>query len=153
MEDACHSTQTIISAIMYRVAYKTIYKILCQVCMRVSAAIPEPNGCLLVHTDAQCCILMHTNACILTHAGETWRVRYVHDVFLEPYLAILLCCYSCKICKDFSIQLLCRNYTASKLDLYNSYTVCISLATGGGAPIVKKYRAWRTRGDDPIVKT
>ena len=67
----CMSQHTIISAIMYRIEGETIYTILYQVCMRLSAAIPEPNGCRLVHTDAQCCILMHTNACILMHAGET----------------------------------------------------------------------------------
>ena len=39
MKKVCNSTQTLISTIVYRIECKTIYKILCQVRMRLSKTI------------------------------------------------------------------------------------------------------------------
>ena len=54
---------------------------------------------------------MHTDACILMHAGEYWRVRYVDDVFLEPHLHILLCWFSYTDCVHF-VHILCIAYSS-----------------------------------------
>ena len=61
--------------------YESIYKVLYDLCVRYYETINEIMGeCRMVHTDA----------CTLMHASENLCEACIDDVFLEPYLAMLL---------------------------------------------------------------